>query len=372
VKVILYIGHHKVGSTSLQNFLSQNSFRLLENGILYPATESEGFSYMLAKAVAGRDFNEHLPINIREPHNALAFRLMAQLENHHIPPFHKAIPAPQQIKAILKNQFAILAPDTVLICSEVLANFGGAGPKLIDQLLEMLGDVELDIYCALRRPDDYLASWHGQRLKFGHKLKPLSEDALNGYVNSIHFNYQKMLAPWINRCPQARFHVRNYADILKSGGSIIDFMTTYDVGWPDNMIPVERANPSIPVPLREIARRGNHDLSRDQAEDLRHFLMAQRRHLDLPPDRDVEVFGQANRQRMFDSFLPHEVFLRTATGAEAFFPDLEEMLETRPMPEVKAVAVALEQLTARARTARDLDPAVTEFLNNLSTQYATA
>lgn len=372
MKVILFVGHHKVGSTSLQNFLSKNSFRLLENGILYPATESEGFSYLLAKAVAGRDFDEHLPINIREPHNALAFRMMAQLEKHRVPAFHKAIPAVPQIRATLRNQFAILKPDTVLICSEVLSNFGGADPKLIDQLMTILGDVDLEIYCALRRPDEYLASWHGQRLKFGHKLKRLREDALDGYLGSIHFNYRKMLAPWIERCPQARFHVRNYADIIRAGGSISDFMTTFDIGWPDNMIPVERANPSIPVPLREIARQGNHDLSRDQAEDLCHFLITQQRRVDLPPDRDVEMFGRANRQRMHDSFLPHEDFLRTVTGAEAFFLDLEEMLETRPMPEAKAVAIALDLLTALDRTALGMDPAVAEFLDNMSTQYATA
>ncbi|WP_204115933.1 hypothetical protein [Shimia biformata] len=380
MKVILYIGHHKVGSTALQQFLAKNSFRLLENGILYPATESEGLSYMIAKSVAGRDFDDHLPINIREPHNALAFRLMAQLENHRMPPFHTSIPGPNQIAAILQNQFTFLDPETVLICSEVLANFGGAGPQLIDQLLAMLGDVDLEIYCALRRPDDYLASWHGQRLKFGHKLKPLSADALDGYVNSIHFNYRKMLEPWLKRCPDARLHIRNYADILRAGGSVADFMARTDIGWPDNLIPVDRANPSIPVALREIIRRGNHQLAPDQAEELRHGLMALRRTLDLPADPEIELFGAENRQRMYDAFQPHEAFLREVTGQTAFFPDLDQMLIARPMPEAEATAIALDQIAALRHAGGeggaggksgavaefDPDPAMTAFLDALS------
>ncbi|MBE1291309.1 MAG: hypothetical protein GJ677_02355 [Rhodobacteraceae bacterium] len=369
MKVILYIGHHKVGSTALQQFLAQNSFRLLENGILYPATESEGLSYMIAKATAGRDFDAPLSINIREPHNALAFRLMAQLDNHRMPPFHKAIPGPQQIKAILKNQFAILSPHTVLICSEVLANFGAVDPKLIDQLLEMFGDVDLEIYCALRRPDDYIASWHGQRLKFGHKLNRLSENGLDGYFNSIHFNYQKLLEPWIERCPKARIHLRNYTGILQAGGSTADFMATFDIGWPDNMIPAGRANPSLPVPLRDIARRGNHELSADQAQDLRHFLMSHRGQLDLPPDQDIELFGVENRQRMYDRFQPQEAFLRDVAGTKAFFPHLDEMLIPRPMPEAVAVMDALKQVIPLSHTASELPPAIPAFLDGLTAQY---
>lgn len=39
MKVVFYIGHHKVGSTALQVYLSQNWLRLAQAGILYPAVE---------------------------------------------------------------------------------------------------------------------------------------------------------------------------------------------------------------------------------------------------------------------------------------------------------------------------------------------
>ena len=77
MKVIVYIGHHKVGSTALQVFLSQNSHRLLTNGILYPWVEMRGAAHALGKAAGEGDRAEVLPVNIREPHSALAYKMMA-------------------------------------------------------------------------------------------------------------------------------------------------------------------------------------------------------------------------------------------------------------------------------------------------------
>ena len=63
MKVILYIGHHKVGSTALQVFLSQNSHRLLQAGILYPAVEMQGFSHL----GQGRQQGRHPRLPARQP-----------------------------------------------------------------------------------------------------------------------------------------------------------------------------------------------------------------------------------------------------------------------------------------------------------------
>ena len=65
MKLVIFMGHHKVGSTSLQRFLSQNYLGLLKAGILYPSVESQGFSHNIAAALNGADFEGDLPINVR-------------------------------------------------------------------------------------------------------------------------------------------------------------------------------------------------------------------------------------------------------------------------------------------------------------------
>ena len=82
MKVTLYFGHHKVGSTALQSFLFRNQAALARAGILYPGIESESLSYMLAQLLGVPDEGEKAPpaMNAREPHNALAFQMLAQGE----------------------------------------------------------------------------------------------------------------------------------------------------------------------------------------------------------------------------------------------------------------------------------------------------
>ena len=72
-----FIGHHKTGSTALQTYLANNYLTLLRQGILYPAVDAEGSAANLAAAIKGRDDMVNLGrMNVREPHNALAFRIL--------------------------------------------------------------------------------------------------------------------------------------------------------------------------------------------------------------------------------------------------------------------------------------------------------
>ena len=54
--LILFMGHHKVGSSALQMFLARNWLPLARAGILYPAVEPQGMAANLGAAVraAGR------------------------------------------------------------------------------------------------------------------------------------------------------------------------------------------------------------------------------------------------------------------------------------------------------------------------------
>jgi len=371
MKVILFFGHHKVGSTALQSFFSQNYLSLLRAGILYPAVESEGFSDALKRALAGQDSKGGTPINVREPHNALAFRMMAQISNGKVPAYHGSLPAMAQMIRSLRQQVAALEPQTVVMCSEVMANFGAKNPELITRLRDIFPEAEFELYCTLRRPDEYLASWHGQRLKLGHQVAPLRDGGAMDYRQSIHFDYRKMLAPWAERMPEARLHLRNYSDVLAAGGSVEDFTQKTGLDCPDGLIAPARANQSLPYAVMEIMRRGNHALPKETTRRMRRFLLTMAGKLDFPPNGKVELFGGETRAALADAFEPIHDWLGELTGRQAFFPDLGEMRKTRPMPETEAVRKALDKLLRVAPDERP-EPEVWAVIETLSREFRDA
>lgn len=370
--LVLYIGHHKVGSTSLQQFLAVNSIALARRGVLYPATESDGLSYMLASSLMGSEgFDKTLSINAREPHNSLAFRMIAARAKDNrgrVPGFLTDIPALPQMRAFLRNQKAYLRPHTLLICSEVMANFGKLAPDLIDELYGLLETTPSELYCALRRPDDYLVSWHGQRLKFGQKVPRLSAGGAEAYFDTVHFDYRMMLAPWIERSPDARLHVRPYEEIIAAGGSVVDFIQTVSVDFSGCRMPEQDSNPSIPSAALEIARRGNEVLPLKSAQVLRRVLIEMRKNKAVPGNAEVELFGTAARAAMADAFAPIETYLETLTGRTPFFRDLEALRVPRPIPEEEANRAALRLLSPQQLRFRD-EPGLPEFIAELRREY---
>lgn len=349
MKIIFYIGHHKVGSTALQAYLSQNWLALAQAGILYPSVEAEGVADNLSRLLSGADHPKVPAINVREPHNALAFRMMGKVTKKPMPRYHQNLPALQQMLRTLRAQIDQMQPKVVVLCSEVMANFGALEPKLIATLKDALPEAdEVELYCALRRPDHYLASWHGQRLKFGHKVAPLRDGGAEAYIKGIHFNYRRLLQPWLRHFPDAQVHVRNYADILKSGGSVEDFIAHIPAPFPAPQGAGERRNPSLPHATYEIMRRGNHALERADMLQLRHYLMSASAKADLPRNNEVELFGQKTRDRLWDAFAPVGDYLTQFSGGATFFPDLEEMRQPNATADIALAPEVLKRL-ARVR-----------------------
>ena len=356
MKVILYIGHHKVGSTALQLFLAQNWTRLAQAGILYPAVESRGFASNLARALKGRDRAGEEDVNIREPHSALAYKMMSEVSEHRkVPVQFKRLPASGQMILAIQNQLRKLAPDTVILCSEAFANFGQVKPALIERLAGAFPKAEIEIYCALRRPDDYLISWHNQRLKVGERLDRLSQGGAEAYFDNIHFNFRTVVEPWVRLLPQARLILRPYDAIMAAGGSTQDFMDQVGAAFPDGLIPAGRANKSLPRAAMEIVRRANRDLAEGDAHALRQFLLRAEDLLTPAPNADVEMFGAALRARLAERFAPIHAWLSDLAGQGGpFFADLDAMTEPRPIPEDSAMAALLAQIDPASLPRKEL------------------
>lgn len=341
------MGHHKVGSSSLQSWLSTNWLALARAGILYPAVEMQGLAANLAMALTGAAPAPVEPINVREAHNALAFKMMAEAaDRREVPPWHQKLPASGQMVRAIRQQALALQPRAVVLCSEVFANFGPMPPKLLARLKGLFPKANVRIVCILRRPDSYVTSWHGQRLKFGHQLRALREDGLEEHFGSIHFNYRRMLQKWVEAFPQAEFALRDYSEVLASGGSVPDFRLASGIEWPEGLVEVENANPSLPLAAMEIARRGNAELPGGAAKALREHLIASGRRLDWPRNSEVEMFGAANRALMAERFAPIDAWLGQVVGRRRFFADLEEVGRVLPAPELEAARAGLELVKA--------------------------
>jgi len=344
MKVILYIGHHKVGSTALQVFLAQNWLRLIRAGILYPSVDARGFAYNLARTLEADDMPAPANVNIREPHSALAYRMMSEVSDRRVPAQFKTLPSAGQMFIALRQQIRRLHPETVILCSEAFANFGQVQPALIGQLCSAFPQAEFEIYCALRRPDDYLISWHGQRLKVGERLKSLAGGGTAPYFDTIHFNFRAVIEAWVQELPQARVMIRNYSDILAAGGSAEDFMQQCGTGFPDDMVPAGRANASLSRAAMEIVRRANHDLEPPAAHALCQYLLTCGDRLIPVANGEVEMFGPEIRADLAERFAPVQEYLSALTGQAAFFPDIDEVARPRPVPESEATADLLGQI----------------------------
>ncbi|GHF74751.1 hypothetical protein [Seohaeicola zhoushanensis] len=362
MKVIFYIGHHKVGSTALQSFLTLNWCRLAKHGILYPAVETRGFAANLARALGYPGPDLERDVNIREPHSALAYKMMAEVSDRKVPQQFKRLPASVQMMLALQNQVREIGSETVILCSEAFANFGQVKPELIRTLADWFPGAEFEIYCALRRPDEYLVSWHGQRLKVGEKIPALSAGGAESYFDNIHFNFRTVVEPWLQQLPKARMILRPYGDILAVGGSTEDFMAQISVRMPDRLVPAGQANSSLPRAAMEIVRRGNHDLPPARAHALAQYLLTQGAALKPVANGTVEMFGAELRARLVAQFAPIHDYLSELLG-RPFFDDIDALGETLPVPEAEAVRDLLARIDPAALPGQDLGDYVLHLRN---------
>lgn len=361
MKLVCHIGHHKTGTTSLQAFLAQNSQALLKAGILYPWVETQGAAVAMAKGIHGDLSAEMLPINVREAHNALAFRMLADaLPNWKVPGYHKDLPHSQQMLLALHNQAALLMPEYTVLCSEVMSHFGRSAPDLIGKLYETLSPSSAHVHCTLRRPDEQLISWHGQLIRFGQSPAPLSTpEGLQ--LGGIHVDYKRVIAPWLKQMPGAAITLRPYRETLVAGGSIPDFIAQSGMPFPDTLPDAPKMNVSLPAAVLGILREANKQLPRPAAKALGRDLAKLAEKMDLPGTREVELLGAEARARLLDHFRPIHDYLGRISGRTAFFEDLEDIATCKPIPEAVAIRQLLDQLTPE-RLARISSPAARDFL----------
>ena len=370
--VIIFIGHHKVGTTSLQNFLAVNSRYLKKQGVLYPGVDNQRSPlnrHFIARQVIARLRGEpayrRLTINAREPHNALAFKMISERwKNEWEIPFHHNIRPVNELFAHIQSQIDRSQPHTVVLCSEAFANFSGVSTELICRLRGEFPGAHFRIFCTLRRVDEYLVSWYGQLLRFGHRLPGFRDGWMDQITDTIHFDYRKLLQGWLEVFPDAEFRVRPYTQVLASGGSVQDFLQLSGIPRGGAVSAVDGLNSSIPPLFYEVCRQANHRLAAADAEVLRQQLSREGlAAAEQYPDQ-VELFGAELRRELYERFAPIHDFLGQFSPGADFFADQAEMLETVGVSEEAAFPTAVERVRTLAQERRFPDE-IRQFLAGL-------
>ncbi|MGR3837826.1 MAG: hypothetical protein ACU0A2_05690, partial [Cognatishimia sp.] len=344
-------------------FLFQNSQALLERGVLSPFVDQDGCAYLKHRH-AGQEGRKPASLTMREPHNALAFGMLAAHRARPIPDFHPPIPTVADMAETISAQITRYRPKTLILASEVFANFAAESPALIDALAEMFPAQKVTLYAVFRPVDDYLVAWHGQRLRFGHKIPPLRTGGAERYFNTIHFDYRRVLAHWSDVFPHAQWIIRPYGDVLAKGGLVADFFDAIRRDPPKAT--AVTANKSLHPACQELHRRAVEALNGSQLQSLRQRLAEISLSDRLPPASDVEMFGSILREKMRAAFCPVDRCLGQRLGRAVFFPD-HALDQTRKLPEGEANRMALETLNEDLSWAKDMG--LRRFLTGLRDQF---
>ena len=235
----------------------------------------------------------------------------------------------------------------------------------VERLARRFAQYDVTIYCNLRRPDEYLSSWHRQRLKFGAKLLPLSGAGLQEYLDSAHFQQAKMIEGWIkDHFPKARLVVRNFEEVKVSGGSVVDFIRNAGIAFPANLQMPKDQNPSVPSAFAEIGRRAILELNGPLAKEIIQWLVAARRRVPHPNDSEVEMYGAKNRAVISNRFAEVAASLDDLTGRNPFYPDLRDIGVSKALDDITAAEAVLPDLVADARQ-KSLEPSAIDWLATL-------
>ena len=272
-----------------------------------------------------------------------------------VPPWHGGLPANSaEMFKLLQEQLEESNAHTVVIASEVFANFGAVGKALVARLLEDLPEGERSLHVILRRPDDYLHSWYAQELCFGYpRMGTLAQRLKNVYLDSIHVDYCLMLNDWIQSRSFSATYLTDYRKVKSLGGSIPWFLqavglSSIDLGGDSKSTWV---NPSLHPGFVNLVRHSNTVLPRHQAQHLISLLKKIGPADGLPPPSEVELLGTASRQLLYERFMSVNNYLGNLVKQPLFFLDAEAMREQRPIPlkaiETAAASIALDRVVSQ-------------------------
>lgn len=203
IQILLHIGTHKTGSTSIQSFCFRNRRTLLQQGLLYPETFVKWHGH------------HPLPWSVGLPHI------------HKDPSLDIT-----RIVRMIESEIASASAQRVLLSSE---DFEYLHREAVARLLSQFQEAEVRVIAYLRRQDELLES------EYAHNV--VADEVR--YVGTIHdfymsqnpiarYDYEELLNKWESGPRRPTITVRPFEPRQFHGGSLLrDFCHSIGVTWDD-------------------------------------------------------------------------------------------------------------------------------------------
>lgn len=313
MRLILHIGTHKTGTTSIQKFCARHRAPLRAQGLWYPdydliGKEGHYAHHHLANALAG------LPTSRGLREDAFAFLSRARSQARQ----------GETVLISAESFWRHVVPPVALIENEYDADGGGETywsrrRAFVDLVRRAAGDAEITV--VLRRQDDCAVSMFKERVK-GTSYADTFDRFLRAFAHR--FAYFDQVSVWKEFFDHVRVLV--YEDLNREGDLVSAFFRQLEIPIQVDGA-AERRNPALGNDLIEFKRRLNTTgLSEDALWEI--ALTLQRRDFaeGIELDGGTSLWGDA-RQR--SDFL--EQFGRQNTALlEAFFPPGRSALFSAP------------------------------------------
>lgn len=186
-RLIIHIGMHKTGSSSIQRFLSRNRIALRAFGVLYPPS----------RGADGRRQSKHNALFTAISHEADTGRPHPQLG-----------PSADIVRA-LGDRIAASGAGAAVLSAEGLS---GERPDFAQALAPLADRFEARIVVFLRRPDLWVESFYRQMVMSEEvrEARPLSA-FLEAPETLAHLDYERILGWWADRFGAAALRVGRFA-----------------------------------------------------------------------------------------------------------------------------------------------------------------
>jgi hypothetical protein len=262
-RLIVHIGVHKTGSTSMQQTFLLNAALFARHGILYP-------KYPSAPADA---FN----------HQRLAWEIeMGTLDLVELRNWAESL--------------AQLDAHTVILTSEDFSRLSNL------EFLACFGDFfEVEVVIYLRRQDAWVTSWYNQHIKWPYDavIARCNPVEFLGHLDEFHWiHYFDTIERWAKVVGKDRMHIR----IMERGQIQDPIADMCDICGVDFLLEnslAKRANESLPAAQLRILR----DLGIMQySPDVRLMVMEAVRKIPAPPE--IDVYPSAIRRMIMNRYAP--------------------------------------------------------------------
>lgn len=326
--LLIHIGHYKTGTTAIQSFFSKNRIQLQKQGVHYCQSS-----------------NNH------GKHSNLAFSLLKSLgvstQLYGYNAENKATTLWQQLGKEIIN-----APcSTAVISSEEFIRLGeyNGSSKLLTSINQYFKKLSIDIKVVayFRGQNDHLESWYNQFIKMNYSTPTLGHTIRS--LESIHYDYQKALSPWLEAFGEENVIARPYLSTTVDKNHLLkDFLKNVSAKIKheklqfDDSDPNPRIDPRIIEMIRMLSNQGlplgtSHAIQRswkafqnkenslynfepkltdqeiNEAAQKSNQWLKDHYHLDLVGETNVRELIQSNSaindSLLYDSYILYELIL---------------------------------------------------------------